>query len=139
MVGVSIFVTPDLVSSLGKVAGVLFGMVVFFCVARHTRTREGWKGSLVLWSVTGMGVAVIGLAGTKWFTDKFTALNRVTGRLPVRLTGLPGAEAGIHPNELAGTLLWMVPVVVMAGLALVIASKWFASRSGRGKVRRHAR
>lgn len=75
------------------------------------------------------------MLGTAWFTTKFTGLNALTNRLPVRVTGLPGAEGGIHPNELAGALVWVVPVVVMGAVALVSAPKWFASQSGRGKVR----
>jgi len=134
MAGVSTIVTPDLAGSFGKIAGLLYGMAVFFCVARHTRTRARWQGSLILFTLTGMGVAVVGLAGTKWFTTKITGLNALTDRLPVRLGGLPGAEAGIHPNELAGSLLWVIPVIVLAGLALVREPKWFTSRSGRGKV-----
>jgi len=138
MAGVSTVVTPDLAGmpgSFGKIAGLLYGMAVYFCVVRHTRTRGGWQGSLILFALTGMGVAVLGMVGTKWFTTKITGLNTLTARLPVRLGGLPGAETGIHPNELAGSLLWVIPVIVLAGVALVREPKWFTSRSGRGKVR----
>ncbi len=135
MTGVSLFVTPDLGLSLAKITGVLLGILVYFTVARHARSRPGWKGSLILLALAGMGVAGIGLLGTQWFTTKVTALNSLTSQLPVRLSGIPGAEAGIHPNELAGALLWVIPVAVMAVVALVREPKWFASRSGKGKVR----
>jgi putative inorganic carbon (HCO3(-)) transporter len=135
MVGVSILVTPDLTVSLGKIAGLLYGIAVYFCVARHTRTRQGWRGSLVLYVSVGIGVALVGLAGTNWFTTKITGLNSLTSRLPVRLTGLPGAETGIHPNELAGTLLWVIPVILLAGLALVTEPRWFIHTSVKEKQR----
>jgi putative inorganic carbon (hco3(-)) transporter len=129
MTGVSIFVTPDLESSLGKIAGMLFGMAVYFCAARHTRTKPGWKGSLTLFIIAGTGIALLGLAGTNWVTAKYPGLNTLTALLPVRLAGLPGAETGIHPNELAGALLWVIPIIFLAGFALVGEKAWFSNNT----------
>ncbi len=70
-------------------------MVVYFCVVRHTRTRQGWTVGARFVCSGDIGVALVGLAGTNWFTTKITGLNTLTGRLPVRLVGLPGAESGI--------------------------------------------
>lgn len=137
MTGVSVFVTPDLAESLGKISGMILGIMVYFTVARYTKWRKGWNGSLALWSFMGIGVAVAGFIGTRWFTAKVTSLNAITKLLPVRISGLPGADAGIHPNELAGTLLWMIPVILMAGVVFVRYPRWFASRSGRGKPLTH--
>jgi putative inorganic carbon (HCO3(-)) transporter len=131
MVGVSTFVTPDLAGSLGKIAGLLFGMAVYFCAARHTRSKGGWKGSLVLFVMAGTGIALIGLTATNWATGKSLGLDILTAQLPLRFSGLPGAESGIHPNELAGALLWVIPVVIMAGLALMSEPGWFADKSGK--------
>lgn len=131
MVGVSTFVTPDLANSLGKIAGTLYGMAVYFCVVRHTQTKQGWRGSLVFFVLAGVGVALLGLAGTNWVIDKNFGLNALTALLPARLVGLPGAEAGIHPNELAGALLWVIPVIFMTGLALVSEPDWFSSKTKR--------
>jgi putative inorganic carbon (HCO3(-)) transporter len=135
MTGVSMLVTPDPLGSLGKVSGVLLGMMVFFTVARQARNRQGWLKALGGWCVAGMGVALVGLVATRWFSNKLTFLDAVTSQLPVRLTGLAGAEEGIQPNELAGALVWVVPVVVMGLVALAAGPKWLSSRSGRGKVR----
>ena len=46
--------------------------------------------------------------------------------LPARLTGLPGAETGLYPAEVAGTLIWVIP----AALALAAAAA-----QPRGKLR----
>lgn len=125
MVGVSIIVTPDLSDSLGKIAGVLFGIIVYYCVVRHTRTKEGFKGSLVLLALAGLGLATIGLVGTNWLTVKIIGLNTLTARLPMLLRGLPGAVNGIHPYELAGALLWIIPVLFVASVALLNEPDWF--------------
>ena len=133
MVGVSTFVTPDLVGSLGKIVGLLFGMAVYFCVVRHVRTRQGWNGSLVLFILAGTGVAVLGLVGTNWVA-KNTWLKAFTVNLPIHLTGLPGAEAGIHPNELAGALLWVIPIIGLTGLVLLSERDWFYQRTERSQL-----
>lgn len=127
MVGVSTFVTPDLPGSLGKITGLLFGMVVYFCVVRHTQTKKGWLGSQVLFILAGMGMAVLGLTGTNWATTKSFGLDSLIALLPARLVGLPGAESGIHPNELAGALVWVLPVIFMTGLTLVRNPGWFSN------------
>jgi putative inorganic carbon (HCO3(-)) transporter len=135
MAGVSAVVTPDLVGSLGKIAGLLFGIAVYFCTAQHTRTKSGLRGSLVLFSLAGLGVALVGLVGTNWLTTKIIGLNDLITRLPIRFRGLPGAENGIHPYELAGALLWVIPVILLAGLALVIEPGWFINKDTKDKLR----
>ncbi|OGN98616.1 MAG: hypothetical protein A2Z71_11050 [Chloroflexi bacterium RBG_13_50_21] len=133
MVGVSIFVTPDLAGSLGKIAGLLFGLAVYFCAARHTRTQQGWRGSLILMIMSSIGIGLLGLVGTNWYSAKFGGLQNLTSSLTARIGGLPGAETGIHPNELAGVLLWMIPVILLAGLALVSEPSWFTGKPESGK------
>lgn len=135
MIGVSTFVTPDLAGSLGKIVGLLFGMAVYFCASRHVRTQQGLKGSLVIFILAGTGIAILGLVGTNWVA-KNTWLNALTANLPVRLTGLPGAEAGIHPNELAGALLWVIPVIAITGLVFLSERDWFTHRAGNNQINR---
>jgi putative inorganic carbon (hco3(-)) transporter len=74
------------------------------------------------------------LVGAQWFTQKITVLNQLIENLPKAIRGLPGAENGIQPNELAGALIWVLPA---AGLALVAFFKdkaWFIG-SAASKVR----
>jgi putative inorganic carbon (HCO3(-)) transporter len=136
MVGVSIFVTPDLVSSMGKITGVLLGILVFATVTRHSRTRAGWNSQLGLFILASIILAGIGALGTNWMTSKHTGLNAVIAMLPTHLISLPGAENGFNVNELAGALLWVVPVIGLAILTLLVNPRWFARRSGKGKLSR---
>ncbi len=135
MVMVSLFVTPDILGSLGKLAGVLLGILVFFTVSRHSKTRLGWQKTFGLFAIAGMGIASLGLLVTSWLPSNSTALSTLFAKLPIKLISLPGAENGVNVNELAGALVWVVPVVLLAGVALITDPKWFASRSGRGKIR----
>jgi putative inorganic carbon (HCO3(-)) transporter len=128
MIGVSVFVTPDLASSFGKITGLLFGILVYYTVARHTRTQIGWKTSLILFSLAGAGIALAGVFGMKFFAAKIVGLNAIIAKIPMFNFSLPGAEGGIQPNELAGALLWIIPVILLAGLAILSNPEWFTSQ-----------
>jgi len=109
MVLVSEWATFDLRFSLPKIAGMVLGLGVFFAVVREGERLRGWIGALVAFLVAGVGVAGLGLLGTRWFNNKFPALNTLTGRIPRLIQGLQGAESGFHPNEVAGALTWVLP------------------------------
>ncbi len=134
MVGVSLFVTPNPVSSMGKVSGVLLGLLVFSTVARHSRTSDGWKLSLKFFALAGMGVAALGMLGILWVPSRFPAWNALIARIPPQLVRLPGAELGINANEVGGALVWAVPFLVMAGVAFLSDPNWFARRSRNGNL-----
>jgi putative inorganic carbon (HCO3(-)) transporter len=133
MIGVSVFVTPDLASSFGKITGLLFGILVYYTAARHTRTHIGWKTSLILFSLAGAAIALAGVFGMKSFTAKIVGLNGIISKIPMFNFSLPGAEGGIQPNELAGVLLWIIPVILLAGLAILSNPQWFTSQ-GKNKI-----
>ena len=120
-----LWVTPDLSFSLSKIAGLLLGFLLFFTIMWYTPTRKAWLVTLSSFIAVGVGVALLGLLGTQWFKFKLTVLNDLTGRLPVLVKGLPGADSGIHPNILAGALLWVLPAIVFTALALVRYPDWF--------------
>jgi O-antigen ligase len=118
MVGVSIYATSDLNASLPKLAGVVYGVGVYYAVVRACRAWPAsiaWAGSAGL-ALAALGVAGLGLLGTDW-PIKFTALEQLRELAPPRLTGLPGAEAGFHPNEVAGVLAWLIPPLVATAAA----------------------
>jgi len=131
MIGVSVMVTPSLASSYGKIAGLLFGILVFFTAARHTRTQAGWKTSLILFSLAGAGIALVGVLGMKSVTAKIAGLSAMISKIPTFILGLPGAEAGVQPNELGGVLLWTLPVILLAGLVILSKPDWFTSNIDR--------
>ena len=104
--------------------------MLFFTVVRYASTRASWNAALLGFIGLGAGVALLGLVGAQWFTTKLTGLNALTARLPSLVSGLPGAEAGIHPNILAGSLLWLLPPAIFGALALVRRPDWFVSDHG---------
>ena len=111
MVGVSLYATFDVRISLGKVAGVALGVTLFWALARWATTRARLTALACAFLLAGGGLAAIGLAGTNWF-EKFPVLAAVVVRLPRIIRGVPGAEAGFHPNAVAGCLVLFVPLQV---------------------------
>ena len=41
-------------------------------------------------------------------------------RIPRLISGLQGAESGFHPNEVAGALTWVLPVLLVLSVAIVL-------------------
>lgn len=111
MVGVSACVTPDLDGSLGKIAGVLLGVLLFWASVRFVTSAARLRGLVRIFVLAGGALAVAGLLGTSW-PEKFPALASVTAWLPRSIRGLPGAEQGFHPNAVAGCLVLFVPLQV---------------------------
>jgi putative inorganic carbon (hco3(-)) transporter len=120
MVLVSLWATYDMNISLGKVCGVMLGIAVLFVFAQRGATRRGWLVCLAIFFLFGIGIAGVSLLGTRWVTGgKLAFLAAITSRLPVRLTGLAGAADGFHPNEVAGSLLWVMPLMITTSVGLI--------------------
>ena len=109
MVLVSLYATFDLTFSLSKVTGFLFHIAVFYAVVETVQTRVGLNRALVFYFLSGLVVIGLGLLGTQWMF-KVPLLSHLTQFIPRLVQNLPGAETGIHPNQLAGTLLWFFPL-----------------------------
>jgi len=109
MVLVSLYATFDIRFSLAKLTGLLLHIAIFYAAVEAGQTRSGLNRSLALYFFLGLGVAAAGLVGTEWLY-KNPLLSNLTHRLPLLIRGLPGAEAGFGPNQVAGTLLWVFPL-----------------------------
>jgi len=117
MVLVSIYATFSLEFSLAKLAGLLFHIVIFYAVIQTVETRQGLNRSLGLYLFFGLMVIGFGLLNTQWLF-KISLLSNIAMRLPVLVENLPGAQGGISPNQLAGTLLLIFPLAL--SLLLVV-------------------
>lgn len=117
MVLVSLFTTFDLEFSLPKLTGLLLGIAVYYATAAAADSLPKTYIAVIVFFSIGCLVAALGLVGTRWLF-KLPILSDVTRRLPSLISGLPGAESGFHPNEVAGTLIWFIPlqVTLLTGL-----------------------
>ena len=113
MVLVSLYATYDIAVSLPKVAGLALGLGVFFAAARLGREPAWWLRIFAGFLTLGVLIAAVGLLGMQ-SGAKIALLAPILNRLPIVLRGLPGAEEGLNPNQVAGALLWIIPAMTMA-------------------------
>jgi putative inorganic carbon (HCO3(-)) transporter len=133
MVLVSLWATYDIAISLPKVSGIVLGLGIFYAFGREGQSPRGWWLSFLLFLGIGFGIAAVGLLGTHWIT-KITLLTPIVSRLSPRITGLPGAEEGFHPNYVAGALLWVIPSFLTFSWLLLTRARDVRGLFGRGKT-----
>ncbi len=109
MVLVSEWATYDLAQSLPKIAGLVLGVGILFAMARAGQTRRGWWLGVGLVFAVTLGMCALALLGGQW-SAKLALFAPIIARLPARLAILPGTENGFSVNELAGALVWTLPL-----------------------------
>jgi putative inorganic carbon (HCO3(-)) transporter len=117
MVLVSMYATYDFAQSFPKITGMVLAFGVFFATARKARRLGGWWGAAILFSALTVGMAGFALLTVKW-SAKIPLIGSLVARLTPRLVGLQGAASGVSANELAGALVWGIPLLTMLVVAL---------------------
>lgn len=119
MLLVSLYATYDIALSLPKIAGVVLGLGAYYVIVDRCQQPKSWFAGVGLFCLAGTAITGIALIGTNWFYA-FSPLTPVLSRLPFQIRGLPGAEDGFNPNQVAGALVWMIPVLLaFTGLVAV--------------------
>jgi putative inorganic carbon (HCO3(-)) transporter len=131
MMLISLFATYDVSVSLPKIAGVIFGLGLFYAFLYSVRSEKSILITLVVFMLAGLGIAGLGLLGMKW-VDKYPFLSKYMALLPILIKGLPGAEAGFNPNEVAGALLWVIPLLFVSMVLTLFQLKNWAHIPRRG-------
>jgi putative inorganic carbon (HCO3(-)) transporter len=114
MVLVSIFATFDLTLSFGKIMGLIFGVACYYALVDWASTSHRLMRLAQGYILAGAGLSTLALLGTDWsnthWFGKLCGLGQFTQQFPQLMRGLPGAEGGFNPNEVGGSLLWVLPV-----------------------------
>jgi putative inorganic carbon (HCO3(-)) transporter len=129
MVLISLWATYDIAVSLPKITGVVYGVGLYYGLVRMCQNPRTWLVGLTSFLLAGLGVAILSLLGLR-ASDKLPWLTALLPSLPRFISGLPGAEAGFNPNEVAGALLWVLPPVLFAGLLVFRQSSLIRQRVG---------
>ena len=111
MTCVSLLATFDIAFNLGKVSGLLLGVLLFWAITRWMTTSDALRTGTVMFLIAGAALAVIGLLGTNWI-NKFSGLGPIIVRIPRAIRGVPGAEEGFQPNAVAGCLVLFIPLQI---------------------------
>jgi putative inorganic carbon (HCO3(-)) transporter len=121
MLSVSILVSVDVVASLPKLAGILLGIAVFYAIVNRVQTEQEIRWVLVGLGGAGIAVALIGVLGTQWIVSGKFIPEKVYSLLPRLTINIPGTVEGwIHPNEVGGSLAFIVPFLVT-----LLVPRWY--------------
>ncbi len=113
LVAISTRVTFDVAFSLGKIAGAILGVLVYWSAVRWIDTPNRLRLALAAFVFAGAALALLGLFGIeKAGTTKSPVLNDIVAKLPTLIRGVPGAESGFSPNPVAGCLALFLPLQV---------------------------
>lgn len=116
MLPVSVWAAPGPLReeySIPRALILIWNFALFWTVVSHaSRRRELFHLCVWGFGAIGVGIAVAALAGTAW-PAKFPYIGALLSRLPAPLLGrFDGAESGFHPNQVAGTLLYILPLLI---------------------------
>jgi putative inorganic carbon (HCO3(-)) transporter len=113
MVFVSILTTPAPDLTLPKATGIVLGLAVFRAVA-GLRGQRSATLCLVGLILAGLAVWAVGLVDLDW-PSKIPFLQTWWDRLPQHIVRIPEApQGGVSPNQLAGTIVLVLPAALVA-------------------------
>jgi len=123
MLLVSFYATFDIPFSFPKIAGIVYGVALFFAVAQAgSRSHRALWLAVGLLLLGGLGAGALSIIGAAW-PSKLPVLGSVVARMPARLLSLPGDTRGFNPNEVAGVMLWVAPLFTVLAAALWLAPR----------------
>lgn len=116
MLPISIWAAPDPLRqqySWPRAYILVWNFCLFWVVVIYgSLSWELLKLCLVGFMGAGTVIALVAPLGTNWLY-KFTLLDPILRKIPSPLIGLfSGADSGFHPNQVAGTLLYVLPLMI---------------------------
>jgi len=115
MLPVAVWAAPEPLRSqyaMPRALILVWNFCLFYMVTSHASLRPGILRGFV-WAFIG-AAAVIALLAPLGISqmNKFAFLDPIYGRIPQVLRGVfTGAESGFHGNQVAGTLLYVLPLL----------------------------
>ena len=120
IIGISVIITADPNLTLDKATGVLLGVFLWRYLNRGIQTDKEWYLALAGFIFLGFGLISLGLLNADW-VNKIEALTPIIDRLPNQIISVPGQpSSGIHPNQIAGTILFFFPLL----WSIMLGQKW---------------
>ncbi|MCA9898548.1 MAG: O-antigen ligase family protein [Ardenticatenaceae bacterium] len=111
LIGISILVTADPELTLNKASGVFLGIVIWRYLGRAAQRPFPWHLALLFYGLLGGGFIGLGILSADWLA-KSGPIAALTALLPNQQINIPGlGDGAAHPNQVAGTLLFYIPLL----------------------------
>lgn len=119
---VAIWASADPGLTVEKGAGLLLGLLTWRWCSRYIELEISLNLLFVVYGGIGIMFVGIGFLAVDWL-DKIPQISAILAFIPQQLISFSaiGSNQGVQPNQLAGTILWVYPVLV--GLAFLFWSK----------------
>ena len=101
---------PDLLISLPKISGIVFGIFLFYSLVAILKSENLLKIGIVIFLISGIAISVIGVLDLIKKQKYLDLINTASSYVPKLNYALPSAERGIHPNALGGTIVLVIPL-----------------------------
>lgn len=121
MLAVSLWATYDIDRSIGKVTAVFFGIALLWMLIDTLTTPTRFILATTFFLMSGLGIALLSLIGTAW-RAKLPLIGRAANFVATHQPDLPASIPRFNANQIAGVLLWLVPVAMALTFALLLPS-----------------
>lgn len=122
---ITCFVVPDIGTSLSKISGLLYAIVLFYSMIVLLKQEKMIKIAVILFMVGSVIFTLLGFLGMHSVVSnqvkRLDILISLKEKLPSINFSLSGAEAGFNPNPLGGLLVLIIPL-------FIVFSIWFLKR-----------
>ena len=110
---VSLAAVFDMTISFPKIAGLVFGIALFYAGVQYTREDEGrvyhLPGVIFIFGTTFVIVGLLASIGSSYYSFAQPALTIIPESIFASLNFL---ENAVNPNELAGIISWVIPLLL---------------------------
>lgn len=108
---ISTLSSGEIQTGLPKIAGILYGILVFYGLVRLLQTDILIRVGVGIFIMGNAALATIGLVGMSKANEPFfaKAVDFMLEKIPQKNWGFQGAELGLNPNALAGIMILFVP------------------------------
>ena len=112
---ISTLSSGELLFSLPKITGILYGILVFYEMVRLLQTDILIRLGVGLFVAGNFALASLGLIGMKRDEEFFfgRAVDFLFEKIPQKNWGFQGAESGFNTNALAGIMILFVPLCIV--------------------------
>ncbi len=112
---ISTLSSGDILTSLPKITGILYGILVFYGLVRLLQTDILIRMGIGVFIIGSAVLATISLVGMSMLNEPLfaKAADFMLEKVPQKNWGFQGAELGLNQNALAGIMMLFVPLCIM--------------------------